>query len=631
MSTMAVVVWLAAIAAGPQTSARDRATPPPTGTGIITGRVFEDDGANQPVRRATVMLSSGPLSVPQATATDDEGRFAFASLPDGNYTLAALKGGYVQTTYGARRPGRGQGVPLALVNGQRLADLTIRLLRGSVITGTVTEQNGRPAAFAGVQVTEVDTTGGARKPVLGAHRTTTDDRGEYRVFGLPPGEYLVMALPPSSAGTAGLRRVTEAEIQWAAAASSAAATPGFAQTPLATAPPAGAAVAYAPVYYPGTTEPALAATVTVGRGEERGGVNFSTALVPTATISGVVLDVDGRPAAGSQISLRVNGETESTDMVSALLGRGGARASANGEFTLHNVVPGRYTIKARGTPGGERAGAPSRGQAATSLLSGLFGSGTAGGATLWASQDLVVQGQDLENVSLQLQPGVTLSGHVVYDGASPPPDKSATRLALSEATSGLTETSLATAMIGSTAVQVAADGTFRVEGIAPNRYRLAPSGLSMFLPGAATPDTWVLESVSWNGRDIADTPFEVRAGQDISGVVATYTDRPTQLSGRILDKAGRPASTFPIVVFGTDRAAWILGSRRIQRASPSSDGSFTLSGLPPGDYFVTAVTDLEPAQLYDPAFLEQLVPAAVRLSLAPGEQKVQNLQLAGGG
>jgi hypothetical protein len=115
------------------------------------------------------------------------------------------------------------------------------------------------------------------------------------------------------------------------------------------------------------------------------------------------------------------------------------------------------------------------------------------------------------------------------------------------------------------------------------------------------------------GRDVSDVPFEVKPSQDVSGLLVTFTDRPTELSGTVIDQAGRAAPGFPIVVFSTDRTYWTIGSRRVQQARPSSDGKYKLSGLPPGEYFVSAVTDLDPNDLADPLFLEQLAAASFKI------------------
>jgi hypothetical protein len=135
----------------------------------------------------------------------------------------------------------------------------------------------------------------------------------------------------------------------------------------------------------------------------------------------------------------------------------------------------------------------------------------------------------------------------------------------------------------------------------------------------------------WKGRDIADSAFDLQSGDDPSSVVVTVTDKPSLLRGTVRDGAGRPTPNYPIVVFATDRTMWFNGSRRIQQARVASDGTFKVVGLPAGDYFVAALTDLTPNELYDPSFLDAAVPASVKIAIADGEQKVQDLKLAGGG
>ena len=56
---------------------------------------------------------------------------------------------------------------------------------------------------------------------------------------------------------------------------------------------------------------------------------------------------------------------------------------------------------------------------------------------------------------------------------------------------------------------------------------------------------------------------------------------------------------------------------------------FAVNGLPPGEYYLVAVTDVEPSQLADPAFLESLSTGGLRITLSEGEKKVQDLKLGG--
>jgi hypothetical protein len=154
----------------------------------------------------------------------------------------------------------------------------------------------------------------------------------------------------------------------------------------------------------------------------------------------------------------------------------------------------------------------------------------------------------------------------------------------------------------------------------------------MLLSPSAPGTGWVIKSVTTagvNGRDIADRAFDLAPGQDESGLVVTLTDRPTELSGIVRDSAGRPAPGFPIIVFSTDRSYWMDASRRVLQARPASDGNYRLAGLPAGEYFVAAVTDIDPGQLYDPAFLELLSASSFKITIADGEKKTQDLKLGG--
>jgi hypothetical protein len=132
------------------------------------------------------------------------------------------------------------------------------------------------------------------------------------------------------------------------------------------------------------------------------------------------------------------------------------------------------------------------------------------------------------------------------------------------------------------------------------------------------------------GQDIADGVLDVTDGGSVSDVVVTFTDRPTALSGQVFDQAGRVTADFPIVIFSTDRTTWVPASRRIQIVRPATDGRFRAVGLPAGEYYVAAVTAIEPDQATDPSFLEQLAAVSFTLAIADGEQKTQDLKLGGG-
>jgi hypothetical protein len=163
----------------------------------------------------------------------------------------------------------------------------------------------------------------------------------------------------------------------------------------------------------------------------------------------------------------------------------------------------------------------------------------------------------------------------------------------------------------------------------PGRYQIGgPLG---FGPTADTM-TWALKSVAVDGADVTDRILEVSGDTPPKSIVVTYSDQFQELSGRLQSQSGAPASDYTILVFPEDKSYWIHGSRRIVTTRPGTDGKFTLSGagpttLPPGRYLLAAVTDLGRDEQFDPAFLGQVVPAAIPITLGPGEKKIQDLAI----
>jgi len=83
------------------------------------------------------------------------------------------------------------------------------------------------------------------------------------------------------------------------------------------------------------------------------------------------------------------------------------------------------------------------------------------------------------------------------------------------------------------------------------------------------------------------------------------------------------------VLLPADRSLWLPQSRRLQGVRPSADGAFTFHNLPAGDYLVAAVDDVEPGEWFDPAFLQRIAPAGIRVVVSDGEQKVLDVRIDG--
>ncbi len=232
-----------------------------------------------------------------------------------------------------------------------------------------------------------------------------------------------------------------------------------------------------------------------------------------------------------------------------------------------------------------------------------------------------MDGDPVTGLTLSLEPGLTISGQVRFEATKlkPPADLRSIRLTAWPSDS---DDSLAFA---TGPMSAGADGRFSIAGVTPGRYRLTAS-----FPGSGRPGGWLLKSIVAAGQDALDGTFTLPPNQHVLDATVTFTDHLAQLSGTLHDAAGSPAADDTVVLFPVEQALWVPQSRRIQGVRPSADGGYVIRNLPAGDYFVVAIDDVEPGEWFDPAFLQRLLPAAVRVSVADGEQKVQAIRLGGG-
>jgi hypothetical protein len=215
-------------------------------------------------------------------------------------------------------------------------------------------------------------------------------------------------------------------------------------------------------------------------------------------------------------------------------------------------------------------------------------------------------------LTVVLQPGVSVSGRVSFDGPDQPPsDLSSFRVVLNGAKPS--ENGMSSSL-----AHVAVDGRFTLEGVTPGVYRVS----------ILSPSHWRAKSFIVGGRDALDFLLTVDGTRDIAGAEVTLGTRGSMLSGTLVDGAGRPAPAHTIIVFPDDPTYWVPNSRRIQATRPSTDGRFSLANLPAGGYRLVAVDDLEDGQWFDPEVLEQLSAAALPLTLAVGENKTQDLRIS---
>lgn len=144
---------------------------------------------------AGVELSSVEPGVSRkyVVATSGDGTFSFKDISPGDYRVAASHAGFVRAEYGQRGTG-GNGRTITLAAGDTVKDIGISLVETGAISGRILDNNRVPIPNAQVQALRF-TNMGPMRLVRTAAAAITNDRGEYRLFWLPPDDYIVMAMP----------------------------------------------------------------------------------------------------------------------------------------------------------------------------------------------------------------------------------------------------------------------------------------------------------------------------------------------------------------------------------------------------------------------------------------------------
>lgn len=326
----------------------------PAPTGQVSGRVIAAD-TGAPVRSADIRLMGlKPDLSPRIATTDDEGKFLLRDVTVGQYTLTVSKAGFVRASFGLKKDGPSTfevtpGKPI------ELGDLSLG--RGGVITGRVLDVAGDPLADVTVQAWRLTYMTPAAGRVMSTRSFPTNDRGEFRLYGLQPGRYFVSA----SLGA-----------------------PGMAE---------------APTFYPGTSTTADALAIEVKAGQETSGVSIQLVPNPYGAVAGTVTDSKGAPYAAGVVWLipaRPDGVSLSSVQLNASL-------DSTGRFKIVNVSPGDYRLEVMSRAWLEKIGQTGG------------GIGTDGLGEV-ASVPVAVMSGRTEEVAVQAGPGFRVRGQVFIDG-----------------------------------------------------------------------------------------------------------------------------------------------------------------------------------------------------------------------
>jgi hypothetical protein len=278
------------------------------------------------------------------------------------------------------------------------------------------------------------------------------------------------------------------------------------------------------------------------------------------------------------------------------------RPAEDGTFRIPSVNPGHYTLDVRvGFAPAREGGPPS--------------------PKLWGDAPIDVAGDDVAGVSVALRPLLHATGKVVFDGAAAAPDLSKVQVELGGGMLAVVTAARLGLVPAVTPVgpRIAADGTFDLE---------ASAGQFTYVVGSLPPGVSVRSAVV-EGHDVLDLPFTVAPDASvIPSAVITLTDRHTSLAGGVQAGPAHPASDYVIVLFPAD-ASLRRAARRVKTTRADTAGRYRFADLPGGDYLIAALADFLPEDLDDPTFLDSLVPSALKVSLAEGQDKAQDLRIGG--
>ena len=333
---------------------------------------------------------------------------------------------------------------------------------------------------------------------------------------------------------------------------------------------------YGTTYFPGVADPQTAQFVQVAAAQEVAGVDFSLSRMKSARVTGTAVDEAGEPVTGGialMPSARSGGNTEI---------QMGARIDRLGAFEFSNVAPGDYVLQvARG-----RSNPWNEGE--------------------FAYRFVTVTDSDVTGLEMQTSTGSTLGGRIVADGGE---------------IAGVDSVQV-------TAVPVDIDRSPRLGG-PPGRARVEPDGRFELLgingprriEVTRAPAGWTEKAILVGGVDVTDQvlPFG-RDDQSLDDIEVVLTNRSTQIAGNLGDLRGVVVADYAVLAFAVDENQWYQGTRFRKRATPAGDGTFSIEGLPAGDYFVVAAAaPRDPGEWQDPEVLAKLSTRATRVRLADGQ------------
>ncbi|MGB9181942.1 MAG: carboxypeptidase regulatory-like domain-containing protein [Pyrinomonadaceae bacterium] len=533
------------------------------GKSTVSGRVVYDD-TGKPVRRAHVSLIGKDAPAGQRmTNADARGVFRLKNVPAGRYTFYVdAVGVYSPNPYGPEE-GKQNAIEVS-VDGTSNVEVEVRARRGGSINGKITYTDGEPAV--GLPVSLMRREEGRILPFRNGRYgdVRTDDRGVYRVSGLPPGEYIVSASEEVE------RVMQRGDSVYSYGGGSLSAT-----------------------YYPAATSARSASGLRVEAGREVSDINITLIERSTHKVSGTVtVKRDGTPLVRAQVMVQL--KTEPGDFADSHMY---SQTDERGYWTLEEVPDGTYIINVT-PPQPEMRGSDGRNyDRAYREAMGRF---------VAKNQDLTVAGADVSGLAIEMSEGARIRGTLRVEGDKPLPQNI---YISAEAANG--------ERVMQPSSRVEQDNTWIVGGL--------PAGDNFLNVGVAG-GKYYTKSITWNGMDLQRNPVNLDEGGEVKGVEIVLSTDVATLTGRALNATdGAPLRNMVLILVPTDQSRWRSRSASLGGRT-GADGSFTITGAP-GEYFALIWRMNDGPLAFNEENIRARTANAPRVTLRAGERKSMDISV----
>jgi hypothetical protein len=511
--------------------------------------------------------------------TERDGKFEFRNLDPGQYRLRVIRNGYAPQEYGQRTVTTA-GVPVTLVEGQQLKDVSFKLIAAGVVSGRVRDANGEPLGRVQVSLMRTLYAVNGQRTFASVGSDSTDDRGEYRIFWAPPGRYIVSV--SSNNSSLPIELLVNSTSQYSDRT-------------------------FPPTYYPGTFDPIRATTIELQPGSEIAGIDFTIAPPKGYKIRGKMVDsATGQPPRAANITVTQR-QDQTNVLLSSNTGTSSSYNNADGTFEIRNVVPGSYWVRGQvSTNSADPIDRNLVAQARTnSDLLDLALLGNRGSST---QVPIDVVAQDLEGVVLTLSPGMTIPVQLSVEGQvlMSVENYDRIRVYLRPTTNSGTG--------GNQRVSFSPEGTANIENVPPGEYRVTVN-----MP---MQDYFVKEARA-EGMDVLSDPWQITS-RTSGTLTVVLSPRAGLVEGNLVDALSKPVGGNPVVLIpnvGRDRP------ELFRTATTDANGHFTIRGIYPGDYRLYSWEALESNAYFDREVLAQYESQGTPVQIREGSKENLNLKL----